>query len=175
MYIIHQSITGNDPRLHESFVEVGHYWHFTITQVPDDQGIYIDWLSYLELPEEVAKCSILTNNYKGVVSLTKPTNRVEDMVTASGDIEWEKYVYRLTDQDKQNVTALMKSAMKLYATDTLDDRKLLKKLLNKVESCQNQEDCEQIMHHYYKVSLSPTTNKQPREPEFNIKWPGNEK
>ena len=156
-------------------VEIGNYWHFTISYVPPEKNIFIDWFNYLELPEDVAKCSILTNNYKGVVSLTRPADKVEDIVTASGDVEWEKYVYRLTDQDKQNVTALMKAAMVLYANENLDNQKLLKKLLRKVEACQTQDDCEQIMHHYYKVSLSPQTNKQPREPEFNIKWPGNEK
>lgn len=175
MYIIHQTIANDDPRLHPDAVEVGNYWHFTIRFIPPEKEIYIDWLNYIELPEGAAKSSVLTNNYKGVVSLTKPVDKVEDIVTASGDVAWEKYVYRLTDEDKHNVTILIKTAMRLYATENLSDKKILKKLLKKVDECNTQDECEHILHHYYKVSTSPKTHKTPREPEFNIKWPGNEK
>lgn len=175
VYIIHQTIANDDPRLHPDAVVVGDYWHFTIRYIPPEKDIYIDWLNYLELPEGAAKSSVLTNNYKGVVSLVKPVDKVDDIVTASGDVEWEKHVYRLTEEDKQNVTMLIKTAMRLYATENLTDNKKLKKLLQKVNACTNQEECENILHHYYKVSTSPITHNTPREPEFNIKWPGNEK
>jgi len=173
MYIIHPTIADNDPRIPKGSKVVGDYWHFTMRYIPD--GAYIDWINYIELSEEVAKSAVLTNAYRDVVSVTEPVSKAEDIVTASGDVEWEKYVYRLTDKDKENVTVLIKSAMRLYANENLTDKKILKKLLQKVEACSTKEECELILHNYYKVTASPAMNKTPREPEFNIKWPGNEK
>jgi hypothetical protein len=174
MYIIHETLAGNDPRIHPETVVVGDYWHFTIRYIPPNKGIFIDWLPHENISEEVAKCCMLTGSYKGVLSISKPVTKKEDIVNASGDVEWKKYIYKLSAKDKENVVIIMKTAMRLYANTYITDQKTLKRLIKEVNSTSTIESCEHLLHHYYGVG-SATTNGLPRNPEFNIKWPWEEK
>lgn len=174
MYIIHETLASTDPRVHPETVAIGSYWHFTIRYIPPNKGIFIDWLPYETLSEEVAKCCMLTGAYKGVVSVSKPVTKKEDIVNASGDVEWKKYIYKLTAKDKENVVLLMKAAMRLYATQYVSDQKTLKKLIKEVNSAYTPEDCKRILHHYYAVG-SALMDGLPRTPTFNIIWPWEEK
>lgn len=161
---------SNDPRIHPETEIVGDYWHFTIRYIPPKKGIFIDWLPHEKISEETAKCSKLTGAYKGVISVSKPVTKKEDIVNASGDVEWKKYIYKLTAKDKENVVLIMKSAMRLYAKAHITDQKILKRLIKEVNNTTTIESCEYVLHHYYGVG-SATMNGLPRNPEFKIKWP----
>lgn len=170
MYIIHETLPSNDPRIHPDTVIVGHYWHFTIRYIPPNKGIFIDWLPHEKISEEVAYSSKLAGAYKGVVSLVKPATNVKDIVGASGDVEWKKYIYTLTKKDKENVVGLMKTTMRLYAQKYLSDQKTLKRLLKEVNTADTIEKCQHIMYHYYNIA-SALTNGLEKAPEFNVEWP----
>ena len=170
MYIIHESLAGDDPRKHPEMVVVGDYWHFTISYIPPNKGIFIDWLPHEKLSEDVAKSFPLTNAYKGVVSLSKPFTKKEDIVTASGDVEWKKYIYKLTVKDKENVVLLIKAAMRLFAKAHLADDKTLKKLIKEIGTINTMEDCDIFLYNYYNMS-SATTHGLEKQPKFKVKWP----
>lgn len=174
MYIIHETLASSDPRIHPETVIFGDYWHFTIRYIPPNKGIFVDWLPHEKLSEEVAKSHTLTGSYKGVLSVSKPVTKKEDIVNASGDVEWKKYIYKLTAKDKENVIILMKAAMRLYANAHLTDQKVLKRLIKEVNSASTIEGCESVLHHYYGVG-SASTNGLARNPSFAITWPWEEK
>lgn len=170
MFIIHETLPGNDPRIHPETVVVGDYWHFTIRYIPPNKGIFIDWLPHEKISEEVARSCKLVGAYKGVVSVSKPVTKVGDIVSASGDVEWKKYIYVLTKKDKENVVSLMKAAMRLYAQAHLKDQKTLKKLINEVNICDTMEQCQMVLYYYYNIA-SALTNGLSKEPKFKVDWP----
>lgn len=169
MYIIHETLSDNDPRIDPTTSAVGDYWHFTIRHVPDS-SVYLDWLSYEILPEEVAKTHRIVNSYKGVISIAAPASSVDEIVHASADTEYKKYIYELTDKDKKNVIELMKAAMRLFAREHLQNRDVLDRLLREVELADTIERCEYVLHHYYGVG-SATMINQPQKPAFSVQWP----
>jgi hypothetical protein len=174
MYIIHETLPQNDPRIHPDTSVVGNYWNFTIRYIPPNKGIYIDWVPHEKLSEEVANSYKITGAYKGVVSVSKPVTKVSDVQGSSGDVEWKKYIYVLTKTDKANVVLLMKAAMRLYAQAHLQDQKSLKKLINEVNSVDTIEQCQHILYHYYNIG-SALTNGLPKEPKFKVEWPEEKK
>ena len=169
MYIIHETLSDNDPRIDSKTTAIGDYWHFTIRYV-SDSSVYLDWLDYEVLPEEVAKTHKIVNSYKGVISITEPVERIEDIVHASADVEYNKYIYELTDDDKKNVVELMKSAMRLFAKNHLQNKDNLDRLLREVNLSDSIERCEYVLHHYYGVGSATMVN-QPRKPAFTVQWP----
>ena len=170
MYIIHETLSSEDPRVHPEIVRVGDYWHFTISYIPPNKGIFIDWLPHEKLDEDVAKSYPLTNAYKGVVSLAAPFTKKDDIVTASGDVEWKKYVYKLTTKDKQNVVLLIKAAMRLFAKQHITSEKTLKKLMKEITNINTMEDCDLVFYNYFNMS-NATTHGLERTPKFQVKWP----
>jgi hypothetical protein len=174
MYIIHETLASNDPRIHPKSSIVGDYWHFTIRYIPPNKGIFIDWLPHEKISEEAAYACKLAGAYKGVVSLAKQVTKVKDIVGSSGDVEWKKYIYVLTKTDKANVVLLIKAAMRLYAQAHLQDQKSLKKLINEVNSVDTIEQGQHILYHYYNVG-SALTNGLPKEPKFKVAWPEEKK
>lgn len=170
MYIIHETLSSDDPRVHPEIVTIGDYWHFTISYVPPNKGIFLDWLPHEKLSEEVARSFPLTNAYKGVVSLSKPYTNKSEIVTASGDVEWKKHIYKLTAKDKQDVVLLIKAAMRLFSKTHLTNEKTLTKLLKEISSLNTMEDCDLAFYNYFGMS-SATTHGLERDPKFPIKWP----
>ena len=170
MYIIHETLPSNDPRINEKTSVFGHYWHFTIRYIPDNENIYLDWINHEVLSEEVANSYKISGSYKGTVSVSRPVNNINDVVSSSGDVEYKKYIYTLTEADKENVVKLMKSAMKLYSKNHLTDQEVFEKLMNKIDSALTIEDCNRVMYDYFNVS-SASTNNTPKNPEFEVNWP----
>jgi len=169
MYIIHETLADNDPRLDSRTRAIGDYWHFTIRQILDS-SVYIDWLDYIEISESVAKSHKIVNSYKGIISLSEPASNLDEVSKASADTEYKKYIYELTDEDKKNVMILMKSAMKLFAESHLINKDALSRLLREIEYADSIERCEYVLHHYFGVG-SATMNNQPRKPAFKVEWP----
>lgn len=170
MYIVHKTLNSNDPRIPKNSSIIGHYWHFTIREILDGKGVYIDWLLYEKVSEEVAYSYKLSGSYKGIVSISEPVTNIKDMQSSSGDTEWKKYSYRLTKQDKANATELKKVCMRLFAREYVQNQKQLKRLLTEVNNCDTVERCDQVLHHYFGVNTN-TTNGTPRNPEFKVDWP----
>lgn len=174
MFIIHETLSSEDPRLHSEIVTIGDYWHFTISYIPPNKGIFVDWLPHEKLSEEVARSFPLTNAYKGVVSLSRPFTKKSELVTASGDVEWKKYIYKLTSKDKQDVVLLIKAAMRLFAKTHLTDEKTLKKLLKEIAVLNTMEDCDIAFYNYFNMS-SATTHGLEKNPKFLVRWPWDKK
>jgi hypothetical protein len=170
MYIIHETLASNDPRIHPDTVVIDHYWHFTTRYIPPNKGIYIDWMPHEKISEDVAKSCKLTGAYKGVVSVSKPVTKASDIQGSSGDVEWKKYIYTLTKKDKENAVLLMKAAMRLYAQKYLTDQKTLKRLINEVNTADTIEKCQLVLYHYYDIG-SALTNGLPKEQKFKVEWP----
>ena len=53
MYIISETLSSEDPRVHPEIVKIGDYWHFTISYIPPNKGIFIDWMQVKLLKLEV--------------------------------------------------------------------------------------------------------------------------
>ena len=170
MYIINETLASDDPRVHPEIVKIGDYWHFTISYIPPNKGIFIDWLPHEKLSEDVAYSYPLTNAYKGVVSLTKPYTTKKDIVTASGDVEWKKHIYKLTAKDNEDVVALIKSAMRLYAKAHIISQKTLKKLIKEINNANTMEKCDLVFYNYFNIS-NATTHGLEKQPDFEVKWP----
>lgn len=170
MFIIHETLSSQDPRLHPEIVRIGDYWHFTISYIPPNKGVFVDWMAHEKLTEDVARSFPLTNAYRGVVSLSKPFTKKDDIVTASGDVEWKKHIYKLTATDKDNVVKLIKAAARLYAKLYIKSEKTLKKLIKEIDNASTMEDCDILLYTYYNISTATTRNLE-KKPKFQVEWP----
>lgn len=167
MYIIHETIAGNDPRNIKNSQVIGHYWHFTIRSVKENE--YLDWLPHEKISEEVAYSCRITGAYKGVVSLARDAVSPEEVISASGDVPYGKYIYKLTDSDKKNVVELMKSAMRLFAKGHLQKKNQINKLMPVIDEADTIEKCEEVLFHYFKVNTA-STQGHARKPAFKLSW-----
>lgn len=170
MYIIHETIAGDDPRFDSRAEVIGHYWHFTIRKILD-ASVYTGWIPHEVIDENVAKSHKLTGSYKGEISLPSKATNYEEFRQASGENVGtsRKFIYKLTSTDINNVVKLMQASMRIFAKNHIEDKSVVSKLIDLVNSAKTIEQCEQLLHDYFNVD-SALTHGTPRDPKFKIEW-----
>jgi len=113
MYILHETVASNDPRLDPRIKTKTNVWHYTISELNPNEGIITSWLNPVEVTEEELVASKFTNVMDNMVPILVNTANRVDMVepTSFGDPTYEKIMYTLTATDKSNLVSLMKKMM----------------------------------------------------------------
>jgi hypothetical protein len=170
IYIIHEAISGNDPRLDSRMEEFGEFWHYTVTRFPADQDIVYHWLNGTVVPERVAKAYKFTSAHDNEISVRKATSIWDDLADGSGDTEAEKIYYRLDPNDQANAVEFFKTVMKLHIENHADPSsrhtQTLKSMIDRLGSV---TESQVLMYDYFDVGF-PCTATRARRPNFEVKF-----
>ena len=173
IYIIHESVPGNDPRLDPSMERIGDFWNYVVQQFPADQDIVWSWLKGEQVTESVAKSYKFTPAHENEISVRKSTNIYEEISGASGDTEdldQTKIYYRLTPVDQQNTVEFFKTVMRIHVRNyTEENSKNAQALLKMVNQLQTVTACQDLMYDYFDVGF-PINIRRKRAPKFKINW-----
>ena len=171
IYIIHETISGNDPRWLPGMERIGDFWSYTVNTAPD--GTFVDWLNGAVVTEKVAKSYKFVTALNGEIPVAKKTDIYEQIVQDTGDTHTEegpKFYYELSEQDTNNGIQFLKTVMNLHIKNKLDANKgyipALTKMGNEVTTL---DECQRLMYNYFECNF-PATNLTPRTPTFKVNW-----
>lgn len=175
MYIMYESIAGNDPRLNSKIKEIGKFWHVTISYIaPEDEAdVITGWLNGEVVEEAVAKADKFTNAYERELSVMTLASAPEDLIvaTSGGNAFYKKEAYFLTDDDAKNAIACMKVGMRVFTKNHCKDEDIKTQLLAKIEQVgeYDLEAAQLFMATYFDFETAYTQGKY-RVPEFTVNW-----
>ena len=173
IYIIHESVPGNDPRLDPKMERIGDFWHYVVQKFPADRDIVWKWLNGEQVTENIAKAYKFTSAYENEISVRKSTNIYEEISGASGDTEdldETKIYYRLTQVDQQNAVEFFKTVMRIHVKNyTEENSKNAHTLLKMIERAATISECQDLMYDYFDVGF-PINVRRKRAPKFQIHW-----
>ena len=72
IYIIHETIAGDDPRWQPGMELIGDFWNYSVSTAPD--GTFVDWLHGKVVGEFVAKSYKFVTARDGEIPVAKMTN-----------------------------------------------------------------------------------------------------
>lgn len=173
-YIIHESVAGNDPRLHPKMERMGEFWHYNVIKFPsNDPDIVYSWLHGEEVTESVAKAYKFTSAHENEISVRKSTNVYEEIFDGSGDTEdldETKVYYRLTPADKNNAVEFFKTVMRIHVKNWTDSSsKYSQTLLRMINDVQTITQAQDLMYDYFDVGF-PCNARRVRNPKFQVNW-----
>lgn len=173
-YIIHESVAGNDPRLHPKMEQIGEFWHYNVIKFPsNDPDIVHSWLHGEEVTENVAKAYKFTSAHENEISVRKSTNVYEEIFDGSGDTEdldETKVYYRLTPTDTNNTLEFFKTIMRIHIKNHADETsKYTSALRSMVDQVSTINQAQDLMYDYFDVGF-PINARRVRKPKFNINW-----
>lgn len=150
MYILHETVAGNDPRLHPAMQVFGTYWHYTVTYIPDDVAgsVYYDWLKPEVISEDVAKAYKFTGASNNELTVKKSASNWEELATASGESlsgHGEKFIYELTTKDRANCVSFLKAMIKNYVTNRVEDADKRNSILQLLTTVRSIDECRAIL------------------------------
>lgn len=172
MYIIYETLAGNDPRKDDRIEIISHEWHYTIGYIPPEhQGqVRVEWLNATTINEGMAHAHHFTNAVDGEVPIMRNVSNPKDIVqpTSFGDDNYEKINYRLTSTDELNAVGLLKAIMLNYAENHLDESTGLVQIKAQVPGLQTLKDTQMYMATYFEWDCSYTANKD-KTPQFETR------
>jgi hypothetical protein len=122
MYIIHETVAGDDPRLHPSMKLFGSWWHYTIRHVPDNENIYVDWLNGVVVTEEIAKAHKFCSAVNGELTVKRNTTNWDDLLHASNEnADGPKAIYELTVRDNENCINFLRATLGVFIQNRVAD------------------------------------------------------
>lgn len=175
MYIIFETISGNDPRLDGRIKFTGTFWHYTIAYIDpnDEKDVIISWLNGTEVSESVAKADKFASSYNGELTIIKGTSpsSYEDFVspTSNGDNNYKKDLYVLTEQDEENATTLLKEILTNYSTNHLTEKEQLELMLSEISKLKTLNETQMFMATYFEFDIAYTNGKD-KVKEFDFTW-----
>lgn len=157
MYIISETLAGNDPRFHQSMERIYSNWEYTSYFVPNgvDVSNLTDGKTAIEVEEAVARSIKFANSNDGRIGLRTGTLSHEEVFGESTESDGEKTYYHMTPQDESEVTVALKVEMKLYLnkhfsiiSETDVEKWANKKsaVLEEIDSCKTMRECRLLMH-----------------------------
>lgn len=178
MYIVFETIAGNDPRLDPRMRIFGKYWHYSIAYIaPEHESdVYLKWLNHEVISEKVAKSDKLASSVDGEISLLISNfGTYEEILapTSYSNNGYKKQIYYLTDEDNKNCTELLKAIAKLHIMHRLaegNEPGTREKLLEKSQALTNLNDAQIFFYNYFDVSLTAYTNKLEKTAEFSAQF-----
>jgi hypothetical protein len=173
MYIIHETVAGNDPRLLPSMELVGGYWSYTIRRVPDDlPSTYIDWLKAEVISESVARAYKFCGAKDNEITVRKSTKVYEEIASASSEADMSqgpKIYYYLTGEDVVNTTSLLKTIMLNHTNNHLKNQEVKPQLVKLINACNTIEDAHRVLANYFGCE-NATTYGKPKTPIISVEW-----
>jgi hypothetical protein len=170
MFIVFESIAGNDPRLLPQLERFHNYWNYTVYRIDEQYISNLDSsLIFATLTDEEGRASMLADAAEGRVTV-KPNTDLSTLVldNISGKPLAEKFWYVLTQDDKTNVISFLKKVLKIHGQKYVKSPEELSLYNLEIDNCQTHEDCNFFMYHYLDVAHWNTGGE--RNPKFSITW-----
>lgn len=175
MYIIYESVAGNDPRVTEEFKIIDQFWHYTIAYIaPEDESeVFTKWLKPVEVTEAVAKSYKFADAHEGELSLRRPVDAngdgYIDEIEAASD-QTEKYIHTVSASEEANCVALLKAIMTNYLQNHNEgDTDLVTNLQAKIDAVSTLTEAQMLMATYYDFDCLSTAGKD-KTKEFDVPW-----
>lgn len=178
MYIVFETISGNDPRLDTRMNIFGKYWHYSIAYIaPEHESdVYLKWLPHEVITEKVAKSDKLASSVDGEIALLMKNFGTYDEIlspTSYANNGYKKQLYYLTDDDIKNCTELLKAIAKLQILNKLaeDNEPGVKEfLLEKASKLTTLNEAQIFFLNYFDVNLTAYTAGMEKSPEVVAKF-----
>lgn len=163
MYIIYETVAGDDPRVTPEIEFVGSVWHYTISYIsPENESeVFLKWLKPTEISEAVAKAYKFVASHEGEVNLKVPVDLngdgfIDEIELATS--QSEKIPYFLTADDDKNTSDLLKAIMKNHIDKHLEDAATKTRLLEIIDAAQTLLDTQIVMATYFDFDVAATAN-----------------
>jgi len=173
MYILFETVPGNDPRLEDRIQIKDNVWHYTIAKINDNivNEVRYDWLNSVELTDGEFTGRKFFNALDGqipvMVNVSNPSDISEP--TSYGDNNYEKQIYTLTQADRANTVSLMKKLMTLHTNTHQTDDQVKDKLLRLIPNVSTLEEAQMFMATYFEWECAYTADKD-KVAEFSTSW-----
>ncbi len=112
MYIVCETIPGNDPRYIETLERIYSHWVFTAYYNPEP--LDLDLYDAVEVSESVARSMKFANTNKGKISLRTGSLAHEEVFGNSTETYRTKTYYYLNESEEAETGELLKIEMSLY-------------------------------------------------------------
>lgn len=154
MYIVFESIAGDDPVWSAGLERFNNFWIYTVAKFDDAfNNINLEYLKADIISEEVAKASMLANAQNNKVQIKANTPQYDLILdNESGKVHQPKVFYELTIADAQNAIVFIKTVLKNYARNHLDSLSDQDFFNNEVDACNTIDECNWLMYHYLEIS-----------------------
>lgn len=157
MYIISETLAGNDPRFHIEMERIFSHWIYTSYYVPDvaRSSVVLDNLEMVEVTEEVARALKFGNVNDGKIGLRTGTLAFDEAFEESTEVTEGKSYYFINEQDENNTVSALKAEMSLYLNKhysrlTQDEYSSLiakkNEIQEEIKNCSTLIDCQRLLH-----------------------------
>lgn len=157
MYIISETLAGNDPRFHIEMERIFSHWIYTSYYVPDvaKSSVILDNLEMAEVTEEVARSLKFGNVNEGKIGLRSGTLAHDEAFQESTEVSEGKTYYFINENDESNVVTALKTEMSLYLNkhySLLSPEEYSSLIAKKnevqteIRNCTTLLDCQRLMH-----------------------------
>lgn len=157
MYIISETLAGNDPRFHADMERIYSHWIYTSYYVPENirHMVKPDNTDMVEVSEGVARAVKFGNVNAGKIGIRTGTLAHEEVFGESTEPDGQKTYYYITSDDEKNVVDALKIEMKLhlnkhYSRLTPEEHSKFSNkkqtIENEIAACETLVDCQKLMH-----------------------------
>lgn len=167
MYIVCETLGGDDPRMLPGMERLYSHWVFTTYFVPDElrSQVNLDDWDAEEVTESVAKAVKFGNTNSGKIGVRTGSPNYDD-IYGSNSLEpvGQKTYYYITPEDDANTAEALKSEMKIYLKkhyEKIIDVELSQKfatkkqqILDEINACETILDCQKILHFRFGIESS---------------------
>ena len=157
MYIISETLAGNDPRFHPDMERIHSHWLYTSYYVPDSavSSLILDEREMIAVSENVARSLKFGNVNNGRIGLRTGTLAHEEVFGGSSEPDGEKTYHYINETEEQAVVEALKAEMTLYLnkhfsilsssqSGTYASKKIL--ISNEISNCHTLVECQKLMH-----------------------------
>jgi hypothetical protein len=157
MYIISETLAGNDPRFKPSMERIYSHWEYTSYYIPDgtDVSDLIDNITAVQVNESVARSLKFGNVNNGKIGLRTGTLAHEEVFGESTEPDGEKTYYYVNSDDENNLILAYKEEMKLYlnkhfskissaSAENWASKK--SQIIQEIQNCFDVTACRNLMH-----------------------------
>ena len=173
MYILYEAIASDDPRLTSNVQKKNDAWHYEIAFVEPSTIAEnpIKWLRYREITAQEAETPRFFNALDDEVPVMVIKSNVAELIepTSFSDPEYEKQMYKLTQNDKDHTVSLMKKIMKLQTDNHVDDDVTRNKLYTAIEACNTLTETQMCFATYFEWECAYTAPRDKIQ-EFGVDW-----
>jgi hypothetical protein len=157
MYIISETLAGNDPRFHIDIERIYSHWLYTSYYVPDSaiSSIGLDNKEIVEVDESVARAVKFGNVNAGKIGIRTGTLAHEEVFGESTEPDGQKTYYYINETDEANVVQALKTEMSLYLNKhfsklSSDEYSIFfnkkQTIENEISACNTLVECQKLMH-----------------------------
>ena len=154
MYIVCETLAGNDPRYIPTLERIYSHWIYTAYYNPDPLDLEV--YDAIEVPETVARSMKFANVNKGKIGLRTGTLAHDEVFSNSTEPDGKKSYYYIDAEEEFHTVELLKVEMRLHLRkhyrDIVKEEQQVEyaqkkqTIENEINSCDNLINTKMLMH-----------------------------